>query len=175
MYSSIWAVLSNSHLAHNLSNPSAVLNSWDFRFITKKSVELLVGGWTNPSEQYSSNWIISRRIGVKIKVFETITPICTYTWNPGMTRLFWLGISALFWEGWPSTDRGHGLEDESPIGSGHLLESRFHRRELRAAANRTELATGRHVTFGDHPVRTVNLQGQKRNVVLGGSSQLVSS
>ena len=27
----------------------------------------LVGGWTNPSEKYSSNWIISPRFGVNIK------------------------------------------------------------------------------------------------------------
>ena len=33
----------------------------------------LGGGWTNPSEKYSSNCILSPRIGMKIKIFKTTT------------------------------------------------------------------------------------------------------
>ena len=39
----------------------------------------LVGGWTNPSEKYSSNWIISPILGVKIKIFEL--PPSSSCWN----------------------------------------------------------------------------------------------
>ena len=45
---------------------------WIIYHLHNETPIILGGGWTNPSEKYESNWIISQGIGVKIKNTKNI-------------------------------------------------------------------------------------------------------
>ena len=60
-----------------------------FRILRVLFSHFLVGGWTNPSEKYSSNWMISPIFGVEIKhiwnhnlvIFISLLHTRNLTWN----------------------------------------------------------------------------------------------
>ena len=49
-----------------------------FNRLLREFIVFLVGGWTNPSETYESNWECSPIFGVNIKIFELPPPSCCW-------------------------------------------------------------------------------------------------
>ena len=78
----------------------------------RNSRPYLVGGWTNPFQKYSSNWIISQIFGVKIKT--CLKPPPSYE---GLMKTHWFPLRPKPWNPdfwWGVTSAGRGVKVDSP-------------------------------------------------------------
>ena len=80
----------------------------------------LVGGWTNPSEKYQSNWIISPRIGLNMLKITYIWNHLVIGWCSGIFILVYKVIAEYNWVPYVSSQQHYS--QGSPFG-GHCWQS----------------------------------------------------